>query len=89
MTLEHPAASPSAADPFHCITCSDEGIPMRVVDLVGDALASCVPISAPDEAPTDVMIDLVGNVCPADELLVHAGVALTRMPGHATQEAAK
>ena len=56
----------------HCVTCSDEGVPMRVVELRGPALALC-------EGDVEVMTDLVGDVEPGDEVLVHAGVALVRL----------
>jgi hydrogenase maturation factor len=56
----------------HCITCSDEGVPMRVVKARDDGLALC-------EGDVDVMTDLVGPVRAGDELLVHAGVALARL----------
>jgi hydrogenase maturation factor len=56
----------------HCVTCSDEGVPMRVVDVSADGLARCVD-------GVEVMTDLVGAVRPGDELLVHAGVALVKL----------
>jgi hydrogenase maturation factor len=56
----------------HCVTCSDEGVPMRVVDVRPGALALC-------EGDVEVMTDLVGEVAPGDEVLVHAGVALVRL----------
>jgi hydrogenase maturation factor len=55
----------------HCVTCSDEGVPMRVLELEDDGLARC--------DGGDVMTDLVGPVAPGDTLLVHAGVALARI----------
>jgi len=60
----------------HCITCSDEGIPMRV-DRIDDArgLALC---SAEDGSKSAVEIALV-DVAPGDRVLVHAGVALTEL----------
>jgi hydrogenase expression/formation protein HypC len=58
----------------HCITCSDEAVPMRVVELAGD-LAVCADDSG---ARSDVMTDLVGAVRPGDVLLVHAGTALVK-----------
>jgi hydrogenase maturation factor len=60
----------------HCITCSDEGIPMRV-ERVDDArgLALC---SADDGAKSTVEIALV-DVTPGDRVLVHAGVALAEL----------
>ncbi len=62
----------SCVDEHHCITCSDEGVPMRVLVMTGDGLARC-------EGDVEVMTDLVGSVEPGDELLVHAGVALLRL----------
>ena len=60
----------------HCITCSDEGIPMRV-DRIDDArgLALC---SAEDGSKSTVEIALV-DVEPGDRVLVHAGVALVAL----------
>jgi hydrogenase maturation factor len=61
-----------SCDEGHCITCSDEGVPMRVVELRGPALALC-------DGDVEVMTDLVGEVDAGDELLVHAGVAIARV----------
>jgi hydrogenase maturation factor len=60
----------------HCITCSDEGIPMRV-ERIDDArgLALC---AADDGSKSTVEIALV-SVQPGDRVLVHAGVALTEL----------
>ena len=58
-------------DDVHCVTCSDEGVPMRVVE-VSESLAVC-------EGGLEVMTDLVGEVETGDELLVHAGVALVKL----------
>jgi hydrogenase maturation factor len=60
----------------HCITCSDEGVPMRVVSRGRDGLAQCVDAAG---ARTVVMTDLVGEVDRGDRVLVHAGVALSRL----------
>jgi hydrogenase maturation factor len=60
----------------HCITCSDEGVAMRVVETGEDGLALC---ATDDGAASEVMTDLVGIVEPGDAVLVHAGVALTRL----------
>jgi hypothetical protein len=54
----------------HCVTCSDEGTPMRVTE-AADGIALCDGV--------EVMTELVGEVSPGDELLVHAGVALVRL----------
>jgi hydrogenase maturation factor len=56
----------------HCITCSDEGVSMRVVEALPGAIARC-------EGGVEVMTDLVGDVEAGDELLVHAGVAIARL----------
>ena len=59
----------------HCITCGDEGIPMRVLECRGaDAVCS-------DGSSTHhhVAIDLVAPVEPGDDVLVHAGVAIRRV----------
>lgn len=60
----------------HCITCSDEGIPMqveRIDDVRGLALCA-----AEDGAKSTVEIALV-SVAPGDRVLVHAGVALAEL----------
>jgi hydrogenase maturation factor len=55
----------------HCVTCSDEGIEMRVLELCEDGVARC--------DGGEVMTDLVGPVAPGDLLLVHVGVAIARV----------
>ena len=60
----------------HCITCSDEGVPMRVVEPRDDGLARC---ASEDGTTSEVMTDLVGAVAAGDSVLVHAGVALLRL----------
>jgi hydrogenase maturation factor len=60
--------------PERCITCSDEGLPMRVVELPGaDGIAICA-----DEAGDahEVAVDLLEALAVGDEILVHAGVAI-------------
>jgi hydrogenase maturation factor len=60
----------------HCITCSDEGIPMQV-ERIDDrrGLALC---SAEDGSKSTVEVALV-DVRPGDRVLVHAGVALAEL----------
>jgi len=61
----------------HCITCSDEGVPMRVETLSAESgLAVCMD---DDGRRSDVLTDLVPDVRPGDQLLVHAGTALLRL----------
>jgi hydrogenase assembly chaperone HypC/HupF len=59
----------------HCITCGDEGIPMRIVEC-RESFALCA-----DETGElhEVAVDLVGPVEAGDELLVHAGVAIGQL----------
>ncbi len=62
----------TSCDDLHCITCSDEGVPMLVLEVPYPGIARC-------DDDVEVMTDLVGAVEPGDELLVHAGVALLRL----------
>jgi hydrogenase maturation factor len=68
------------AKPGHCITCGDEGIPMRVlrVDRVS-CLAICVKPGGEPWGREEVAIDLVEPVVRGQTLLVHAGVALANL----------
>ena len=61
----------------HCITCSDEGVPMRVVAIDDErCLALCADA---DGARHTVETALVAPIGPDDDVLVHAGVALVRL----------
>jgi hydrogenase maturation factor len=61
-----------SCDEYHCITCGDEAVPLRVVALRPDGVVLC-------EGDVEVMTDLVGDVEAGEHLLVHAGVALARV----------
>jgi hydrogenase assembly chaperone HypC/HupF len=68
-------------DEHHCITCGDDGAPMRVLRVdAGRALALCEDEAG---AHSSVEIALVDPVAVGDTLLVHAGTALTRLEGAA------
>jgi hydrogenase maturation factor len=68
-------------DEHHCITCSDEGVAMRVVAVDDDRmLALC---EGPQGEHETVEIALVDPVAAGDALLVHAGTALTRLDAEA------
>jgi hydrogenase maturation factor len=59
----------------HCVTCGDEAVPMRVLRIdEGRGLALCATGEGEKET---VQTELVGPVGPGDDLLVHAGTALT------------
>ena len=61
----------------HCITCGDDGVPMRVLRIDAErALALCVD---DDGDKSTVEIALVDPVAPGDSVLVHAGVALVTL----------
>lgn len=67
-----------------CITCSDEGIPMRVVSAAtSDGIAWCIPVDRPEGSvaldPDEVMIGVVAPVAVGDTVLVHAGTALLKL----------
>ena len=64
--------APACAPGERCVTCSDEGVPMRVLELRQDS-AVCV-----DEHGEclEVAVELIGPVRPGDRVLVHAGVAI-------------
>jgi hydrogenase maturation factor len=60
-----------SCDEGHCVTCSDEAVPMRVETVRPGGIAVC--------DGQEVMTDLVGPTEPGDEILVHAGVALAKV----------
>ncbi len=61
---------------FHCITCSDEALPARVLSINEAAALAQVAIGGITE---EVDISLVDAVAPGDLLLVHGGVALSNL----------
>jgi hydrogenase maturation factor len=63
------------ADEEHCITCADEGIPMRVIELCART-AVCADV---DRQRHEVAVDLVEPVGIGETLLVHAGVAIAHI----------
>jgi hydrogenase assembly chaperone HypC/HupF len=67
----------TACSEDHCITCGDDGVPMRVLRVdAGRGLALCVDH---DGDKSTVEIGLVEPVAPGDSVLVHAGVALVTL----------
>ena len=66
-------------DACHCITCGDDGVPMRVVRVdAARLLALCEDEAG---ARSSVEVALVTPVAEGDTLLVHAGTALTTLSG--------
>ncbi|MDQ3555278.1 MAG: HypC/HybG/HupF family hydrogenase formation chaperone [Gemmatimonadota bacterium] len=72
--------TPSCDRTHGCITCSDEGIPMRVIEAGDDGLALCEDAEGRRQ---EVMTGIVGEIAPGDALLVHAGTALIRLENDA------
>ena len=63
---------------FHCITCSDEAVKVRVISVDQEAALAMV---AAGGATEEVDISLVDAVSPGDTLLAHGGVALAHVSG--------
>jgi hydrogenase expression/formation protein HypC len=61
----------------HCVTCSDEGVPMRVLRL--DAARGLALCEDDGGTRSTVEVALVDRAEPGDTLLVHAGTALIRI----------
>jgi hydrogenase maturation factor len=70
---DSPSPATCSPDPHGCITCGDEGIPMRVIE-VDETRALALCETAAGERST-VEIALV-DAGPGDEVLVHAGTAI-------------
>ena len=65
-----------SCDEHHCITCGDDGVPMRVLRVDEErGLALCEDDAG---AHSSIEIALV-DAEPGDTVLVHAGTALTRL----------
>ncbi len=78
--MTDPLAPACGALDGHCITCSDEGIVMRVIGPGDEAgVVWCVADAKPDATLHGVDAALVEPVAAGDRLLVHAGVALARL----------
>ncbi len=75
-TAEPASCALPEGESTHCITCNDDGVPMRVVRVDEQrGLALCEDDAG---ARSSVEIALV-DAAPGDTLLVHAGTALTRL----------
>jgi hydrogenase maturation factor len=71
------AFAPVACGDDHCITCGDDGVAMTVLALEGEpGLALCVDGEGQRHT---VETELVAPIQLGDEVLVHAGTALTAL----------
>ncbi|MGI8597477.1 MAG: HypC/HybG/HupF family hydrogenase formation chaperone [Thermoleophilaceae bacterium] len=75
-------SAPASTDPAcraeeGCITCGDEAHPVRV--LSADEATGLAVCAGEDGLLGEVEVGLVDPVAAGDVLLVHAGVALTRL----------
>ena len=60
----------------HCVTCSDEALPVRVVSIDQETGLALVSVQDTTE---EIDISLVEDVAPGDMLLAHSGVAIGRL----------
>jgi hydrogenase maturation factor len=79
VTLRSPAADACGAADEHCITCSDEAVPVTVVAV--DAERELALCETADGRRETIEIALVSPVRPAECLLAHAGTAIGRRGG--------
>ncbi len=68
-----PASRPCSPQDEHCITCSDQAQPARVLSVDHTRGLAVVEI---EQNRTEVDITLIEDATPGDTLLVHGGVAL-------------
>ena len=66
-----------SCDDHRCITCGDDGVPMRVLRV--DDVRGLALCEDGDGAHSSVEIALVEPVTAGDTLLVHAGTALAHL----------
>ena len=57
----------------HCVTCSDEALPVRVIRVDAESGLALVEVKDTTE---EIDVTLVDEVVPGDVLLVHGGVAI-------------
>lgn len=76
LKLEFPSLRGASCDidaEQHCITCSDEALPVTVVSVDEQAGVALVAVQDTTE---EIDITLVGKVAPGNTLLAHGGVAI-------------
>jgi hydrogenase maturation factor len=62
----------------HCITCSDEALPARVLRVDCENGLALVTLEG-SEAAEEIDITLVDDIAPGDVVLVHGGVAIAQI----------
>lgn len=62
-------------DGAHCVTCGDDAVEVVVLRL----LANDTALAGLDATTLEVDVSLVEAVTPGDRLLVHGGVALSKL----------
>ena len=82
-TLQHTLDEHDEASPLrslceldadgHCVTCSDEALPVRVIRVDAESGLALVEVKDTTE---EIDVTLVDEVVPGDVLLVHGGVAI-------------
>ena len=82
-THQHTLDEPDEASPLsslceldaegHCVTCSDEALPVRVLRVDAESGLALVEVKDTTE---EIDVTLVDEVVPGDVLLVHGGVAI-------------
>ncbi len=68
------ALPPRCDESSHCITCGDEAVPVKVLQVAAERDLALCENGAGER--TTVEIALVAPVSPGDEVLVHAGTAI-------------
>ncbi len=61
----------------HCVTCSDEALPAKVLHVDQETGLALVMVKDTTE---EIDITLVDDVAPGDILLVHGGIAIGHVP---------
>lgn len=71
-----PTGSASMPDLCSCITCGDEAVALKVLEVDDTGLALC---EDEDGERTDIEVALIGAVGPGDSVLAHAGTAIAKL----------
>lgn len=76
VTMRREEGISCSAKDGHCITCSDEAVPVQIVRLdAASGLAMVIRVDEP-EIQEEIDISLLERVAPGDMVLAHGGVAI-------------